>query len=244
MKIKTNKKVKTTTSETTEKNAGETKKKITKTAKTVENKTPTEPSSATIPAAKKASLKPKFKKHKAEKTEKTIKVMLNLTKCSEHWKKLPTEARPEPVVFKRQIVGKKSQPPQKKPVDSVKSNGDKSKIWFDVDNIFLPEANKDEVSQEIANTLNDSTKLESVESRANLKITRAVAIDCEMVGVGENGKDSVLARVSLVNQFSDCIYDKYVMPTETVTDYRTKVGIYTYIILFILLYTVLNSFSV
>ncbi|XP_076615132.1 RNA exonuclease 4 [Chaetodon auriga] len=52
-------------------------------------------------------------------------------------------------------------------------------------------------------------------------LTRAVAIDCEMVGVGPAGEDSIVARVSLVNQFGKCIYDKHVKPTEKVTDYRT-----------------------
>ncbi|KAM7381750.1 hypothetical protein PAMA_012545 [Pampus argenteus] len=55
-------------------------------------------------------------------------------------------------------------------------------------------------------------------------LTKAVAIDCEMVGVGPDGEDSILARVSLVNQFGKCIYDKYVKPTEKVTDYRTAVS--------------------
>lgn len=59
---------------------------------------------------------------------------------------------------------------------------------------------------------------------ANVSLTRAVAIDCEMVGVGPDGEDSILARVSLVNQFGKCIYDKYVKPTEKVTDYRTAVS--------------------
>lgn len=45
-----------------------------------------------------------------------------------------------------------------------------------------------------------------------------------MVGVGHNGEDSILARVSLVNQFGKCIYDKFVKPTERVTDYRTAVS--------------------
>lgn len=48
-----------------------------------------------------------------------------------------------------------------------------------------------------------------------------MAIDCEMVGVGPTGEDSIVARVSLVNQFGKCIYDKHVKPTEKVTDYRT-----------------------
>lgn len=45
-----------------------------------------------------------------------------------------------------------------------------------------------------------------------------------MVGVGPQGEDSILARVSIVNQFGKCIYDKYVKPTEKVTDYRTAVS--------------------
>ena len=49
-------------------------------------------------------------------------------------------------------------------------------------------------------------------------------MDCEMVGVGFGGKDSILARVSIVNHFGHCIYDKYVKPREKVTDYRTAVS--------------------
>lgn len=49
-------------------------------------------------------------------------------------------------------------------------------------------------------------------------------MDCEMVGVGPDKEDSIVARVSLVNQFGKCIYDKYVKPTEKVTDYRTAVS--------------------
>ena len=49
-------------------------------------------------------------------------------------------------------------------------------------------------------------------------------MDCEMVGIGPGGEDSILARVSLVNHFGACVYDKYVRPTEAVTDYRTHVS--------------------
>lgn len=49
-------------------------------------------------------------------------------------------------------------------------------------------------------------------------------MDCEMVGVGPEGEESILARCSLVNQFGKCIYDKFVRPTEKVTDYRTAVS--------------------
>ena len=49
-------------------------------------------------------------------------------------------------------------------------------------------------------------------------------MDCEMVGVGFGGDESILARISIVNHFGHCIYDKYVAPTEAVTDYRTHVS--------------------
>ncbi|NXF76748.1 REXO4 exonuclease, partial [Sclerurus mexicanus] len=63
-----------------------------------------------------------------------------------------------------------------------------------------------------------------VKENASDGLTKAVAMDCEMVGVGPKGEDSIVARVSIVNQFGKCIYDKYVKPTEKVTDYRTAVS--------------------
>ncbi|KAI5632850.1 exonuclease domain-containing protein [Phthorimaea operculella] len=56
------------------------------------------------------------------------------------------------------------------------------------------------------------------------KLTKFIAIDCEMVGIGYNGDDHMLARVSLVNKFGDCIYDKFVKPREEVIDYRTNIS--------------------
>ncbi|XP_078594772.1 RNA exonuclease 4-like isoform X3 [Branchiostoma floridae x Branchiostoma japonicum] len=55
-------------------------------------------------------------------------------------------------------------------------------------------------------------------------LTRAVGMDCEMVGTGHRGSKSALARVSIVNQFGKCVYDKFVKPKERVTDYRTFVS--------------------
>ena len=49
-----------------------------------------------------------------------------------------------------------------------------------------------------------------------------LGMDCEMVGVGRDGTDSVLARVSIVNHFGHAVYDKFVSPREKVTDYRCK----------------------
>ncbi|XP_034238743.1 RNA exonuclease 4 [Thrips palmi] len=55
------------------------------------------------------------------------------------------------------------------------------------------------------------------------ELTKCIAIDCEMVGV-DDGRDSVLARVSLVNQHGECLYDRFVKPKEKVVDYRTHVS--------------------
>lgn len=49
-----------------------------------------------------------------------------------------------------------------------------------------------------------------------------IALDCEMVGIGINGRDHMLARVSIVNEKGDVLLDKYVKPTQTVIDYRTQ----------------------
>lgn len=40
-------------------------------------------------------------------------------------------------------------------------------------------------------------------------MTKYVAIDCEMVGTGEDGKESALARVSIVNKFGIALLDTF-----------------------------------
>lgn len=51
----------------------------------------------------------------------------------------------------------------------------------------------------------------------------AVALDCEMVGVND-GRENMLARVSLVDEHCKCIYDTFVQETEPVVDYRTEIS--------------------
>ncbi|KAL7731515.1 hypothetical protein ACLKA6_011982 [Drosophila palustris] len=53
---------------------------------------------------------------------------------------------------------------------------------------------------------------------------RYLAMDCEMVGVGHNGQDAMLARVSIVNKVGEVMLDKHVKPRQPVTDYRTSVS--------------------
>lgn len=51
-----------------------------------------------------------------------------------------------------------------------------------------------------------------------------IAMDCEMVGVGPNGSESILARCSIVNWHGAVLLDTFVKPQEKVTDYRTWVS--------------------
>ena len=54
--------------------------------------------------------------------------------------------------------------------------------------------------------------------------TKKIALDCEMVGVGFDGKQHMLARVSIVNSHGHVVYDSFVAPQEKVVDYRTPVS--------------------
>merc|ERR1712125_174263 len=51
-----------------------------------------------------------------------------------------------------------------------------------------------------------------------------VALDCEMVGLGSDGMESAVARVSLVNWDGQVMIDTYLRVSEPVTDFRTFVS--------------------
>lgn len=61
----------------------------------------------------------------------------------------------------------------------------------------------------------------SVVPHPRASVTPIIALDCEMVGIGPSGFTSMLARISIVNFNGEVLYDKFVLPTDTVTDYRT-----------------------
>ncbi|NXE95748.1 REXO4 exonuclease, partial [Menura novaehollandiae] len=121
---------------------------------------------------------------------------------------------------------------RRKAEEHVEQQPKEADIWFDdVD----PKDIEAAIGPEAAKIARRNLGLETGESNQSVEqvlvkekafdgLTRAVAMDCEMVGVGPKGEDSIVARVSIVNQFGKCIYDKYVKPTEKVTDYRTAVS--------------------
>lgn len=126
---------------------------------------------------------------------------------------------------------------ESKPViDKKRKQAEKTKtekkmdIWFDnIDPILLGEPEEESEMENCQRKANE--KMDDVETATALVktkcfegITKAVAMDCEMVGVGMNGQESILARVTIVNHFGKVLYDKFVKPTEEVVDFRTKVS--------------------
>ncbi|AGO12379.1 AaceriAER024Wp [[Ashbya] aceris (nom. inval.)] len=75
--------------------------------------------------------------------------------------------------------------------------------------------------------LEEKISVDMAQSRKAAKagsVGKFVAMDCEFVGVGPEGKESVLARVSVVNYYGQEVLDLYVRPKEKVTDWRTWVS--------------------
>ena len=116
-----------------------------------------------------------------------------------------------------------------KPSSAVKKNLE-PEIWFDNVDKCLIEPNENLPTIQTTNLSNKEKENASLNEDPLVKeksfkgLTKAISMDCEMVGVGYKGSDSVLARVSIVNHFGHCVYDKYVKPREKVTDYRTAVS--------------------
>lgn len=86
------------------------------------------------------------------------------------------------------------------------------KIWFDG------------VDAHLIRTTQLPSNSSLCQEKSSKELTNAIAIDCEMVGTGYGGSNSALARISIVNLYGHCVYDKYVKPIEKVTDYRTQVS--------------------
>ncbi|NXL50143.1 REXO4 exonuclease, partial [Podilymbus podiceps] len=121
---------------------------------------------------------------------------------------------------------------RRKAEELVEQQPKEADIWFDdvdpkdIEAAIGPEAAKIARRNLGLETGQSKQSVEQVlvKEKASEGLTRAVAMDCEMVGVGPKGEDSIVARVSIVNRFGKCVYDKYVKPTEEVTDYRTAVS--------------------
>ncbi|XP_077594617.1 RNA exonuclease 4 [Stigmatopora nigra] len=141
---------------------------------------------------------------------------------------LPDTKKPDTLKRKKTFQANGYQAAKKKTFVENDSKLTEKDIWFDdVD----PDDIEATIGEEAADIMRKKQGIQKkdiesllVKENAYEGLTKAVAMDCEMVGVGPDGEESMLARVSLVNRFGKCIYDKYAKPTEEVTDYRTAVS--------------------
>ncbi|CAR25288.1 putative 3'-5' exonuclease [Lachancea thermotolerans CBS 6340] len=88
------------------------------------------------------------------------------------------------------------------------------------------QVNQTEKSKPLAAELEETLEADAAARSINRasEIGKYVAIDCEFVGVGPEGKDSALARATVVNYFGHVVLDVFVKPQEKVTDWRTWVS--------------------
>jgi RNA exonuclease 4 len=157
---------------------------------------------------------------KCHKAKEKLQLPQSANEISANWKQLLQSGKV--VCTQKKFLPTPPQPASdnksKKTPKTLKGNNEDksdkpSEIWFDdVDEILLE-------PQKVDNKKDPLVKPYSYQG-----VTKIIGIDCEMVGVGEGGQESILARVSLVNQYGQCIYDKFVKPTERVIDYRTHVS--------------------
>lgn len=76
----------------------------------------------------------------------------------------------------------------------------------------------------LQSAIKNTNKFDNKSDLRKKKLGNFIAMDCEFVGVGKDGTESALGRISIVNYFGYVIYDTYVRPKEKVTDWRTPVS--------------------
>ncbi|KAL2022599.1 hypothetical protein VTK56DRAFT_4943 [Thermocarpiscus australiensis] len=118
---------------------------------------------------------------------------------------------------------------QSSKIDPVPKSGvSPSLALWAADNDISPE----DVAEAYGLGLRGNTLLTATPARPNeglatgFEVGKYVALDCEMVGVGEGGHEDALARVSVVDFHGRQVYDSYVRPRpgERVVDWRTHVS--------------------
>ncbi len=77
-------------------------------------------------------------------------------------------------------------------------------------------------ARDLAEALQQAKATKTVKKPHTVAPDTYVALDCEMVGVGSNGRESALARCSVVDEQGKVLYDRHVQVDERVTDFRTK----------------------
>jgi RNA exonuclease 4 len=160
--------------------------------------------------AKNKKIKKKFKNKKGKKVETPIKTVVapppkSPAAFSSNWKVLSKDIVPEHPIR-----------PRKRKAEKMEESEEKSKKPPHIPKEYLNKFGFLDYNH--YGKLKHCTEEDVPENFK--KVTRCVAIDCEMVGV-DVLKTDALARVSVVNHSGYCLLDTFVKPKLKVTDYRT-----------------------
>ncbi|KAL1138411.1 hypothetical protein AAG570_008475 [Ranatra chinensis] len=143
------------------------------------------------------------------------------------------------VIIKKEDVENKSTTVENKPVSLAKKSNDTKKVNNVADithkkvtgdcnwNRFLKEQNISSKLVAVVHRKENKNCTKAQDRKVDckeVKRTKVVGLDCEMVGIGDYGREHMLARVSVVNEHGDCLYDRFVKPRERVVNYRTFVS--------------------
>lgn len=136
-----------------------------------------------------------------------------MTKLSLNWSRLQKQINPKSTRSKKKLV--KSKDVEKE----VEKDEEKEQPNMSIIQAALWSKERDIKISDLETTGPINTN-----SSKKRQPGKYLAIDCEFVGVGPEGQESALARVSIVNFYGYTIYDEFVKPRETVTDWRTWVS--------------------
>lgn len=103
--------------------------------------------------------------------------------------------------------------------DPAKPPAKKKKLSFPCINDLLKEEKKEAEKREVVESKEKEEAGLSEEYKA-----KYLAMDCEMVGIGADGKKSALARVSVTDWHGMIVLDTFVKVPAPVTDFRTWVS--------------------
>lgn len=108
---------------------------------------------------------------------------------------------------------------EKKEYKKVMVNSNSKKVAYPrINDLLVQHATHQKLQDKLAKQQSINNTLLPIEKQ------KYVALDCEMVGIGPDGKKSALARVSVVNWEGIVLLDTFVRVPERVTDFRTKVS--------------------
>ncbi|KAG8167590.1 hypothetical protein KVR01_003279 [Diaporthe batatas] len=171
---------------------------------------------------KQESTKPQGQKRKAEESAVSQAAQQPLKRLKGSPK--PALSKPKP----QRLKNSASKASQKSNMGASQSQPGRSAslaLWAE-DHDISPEA----VSEAYGLGVRDNSLLTASAVRPNeglapnCEVGKYIAIDCEMVGVGEGGYGHALARVSIVDFHGRQVYDSYVRPQERVVDWRTRIS--------------------